>query len=180
MKSRREKGRVNIPLFIASLLVCGVLLSMYFTSGVLARYTTGVSAGDKARVAVFSTSLERKAGENDAVLTYAFPVAVGTGSNENGYTLMVKNDSEVAIRYTVELRFKDAVPAYLSVDGVTVDEDNPNVIKLDGGDLTPNSGEVEFPIEFSIDLDKFTEDADGLSASAELDFDAFVRFVQID
>lgn len=180
MRSRREKGRANIPLLIAALLICGVLLSMYFTSGVLARYTAEGSGNDAARVAIFNTSLERKAEESDAVLSYIYPVAVNVSDEDNSYTLLVKNNSEVAVRYTVELRFQNDVPAYLTVEGGTVSEDDAKIITLSGGELAPNSDVVSYSIEFGIDLDKFTEDADGLSASAELDFDAFVKFVQID
>ncbi len=179
MKSMREKGRANIPLLIAVMLACGILLSMYFTSGVLARYTSEGSSTNAARVAVFNTSLERKAEESGADLSYIYPVALSSGDDANSYTLVVQNNSEVAVRYTVELRFTDSVPEYITVNGVAGDGSS-SVIALDGGDLDPNSGEVEYPIEIEVDLEKFTENADGLSASAELDFDAFVKFVQID
>jgi|GEM_PF-2072287 len=52
MGSRRKK-RHNIPIYLACLLLCLTLISIHFSSGLYAKYTTTVSGSDSARVIKF-------------------------------------------------------------------------------------------------------------------------------
>lgn len=46
------KGKVNIPMCLAGILLCLTLFSMHFSGGLYARYTTSGTVADSARVAV--------------------------------------------------------------------------------------------------------------------------------
>lgn len=51
--SRRNRGKVNIPICVAAVLLFLTLLSTHLCSGLYARYTTTASGSDSARVARF-------------------------------------------------------------------------------------------------------------------------------
>lgn len=48
-----HKKRHNIPIYLACLLLCLTLISIHFSSGLYAKYTTTVSGSDSARVIKF-------------------------------------------------------------------------------------------------------------------------------
>lgn len=51
VKQRKKTGiKVNIPIMLAAILFCLTLVSTYFSSGVVARYSTDTSGADTARV----------------------------------------------------------------------------------------------------------------------------------
>lgn len=54
VKQRKKTGiKVNIPIMLAAILFCLTLVSTYFSSGVVARYSTDTSGADTARVIRF-------------------------------------------------------------------------------------------------------------------------------
>lgn len=84
-------------------LLCLVLVSMSMTSGMFARYIAKAGSSDDdsaASVAAFAVSAE--APTEDPV------TIIADGTDENGkavYTVKVKNDSEVAVRYEAVVEF---------------------------------------------------------------------------
>lgn len=169
----KKNRRINIPMRIASILLCLVLFSVYMTSGMLAKYTTGGSAKDQGRVAKFSVS----ATADNA--NYVFKQGEETPIKE--YKVKVENPSEVAVRYTVQLQFDEAVPAYLIIKRgdipVTPSTVDRKTVELQGGTLAPKGTGTD-TISFSIDYNKFVQSNSGHEVT--LDFSAAVKFIQID
>lgn len=62
MASRR-RSKLNIPMFIASLLLCLTLFSFHLTSGLYAKYTTVSSGSDSGRVAAFGNITLTESGD---------------------------------------------------------------------------------------------------------------------
>ena len=175
--------KVNIPIRIASVMLCLVLFSLYMTSGMLAKYTTGGKTDMTGRVAKLTVGA-KDAGTNLFVFQQEASI-----QPDGDYTVIVENESEVAVRYTIELRFDKAVPEYLTVNRVgennvltplPVDDNDPTIVKLDGGgDLIPNDGTATELIRFAVDYNKFVDGQ--LSAEEQtFNFTTIVTFVQID
>ena len=177
IKTMKNK-KVNIPIRIASVMLCLVLFSLYMTSGMLAKYTTGGNGKGNGRVAKFSvTATDRGKSE------YVFDQAAV--QPDGSYAVTVKNDSEVAVRYTIILKFDRAIPDYLKItpaEDVTVsyDENDKKVVELTGGDLDPQSPEVTKTIKFGVDYDKFVDGVTLGQQTERLSFDTIVRLTQID
>lgn len=96
----RYRRRTSAPIILAASLLCLVLVSGHFVSGILARYTLGGSGEDSTRAAAFAVS---------ATADEASPVSiVSDGTDENGkatYDVTVKNDGETAVRYVATVVF---------------------------------------------------------------------------
>jgi len=169
----KKNRRINIPMRIASILLCLVLFSVYMTSGMLAKYTTGGSGRDQGRVAKFSVSA---AADN---ANYVF--TQGEETPVKSYTVTVNNPSEVAVRYTVQLQFDEAVPDYLVIKRgdtpVTPSTVDRKLVELQGGTLAPKGIGTD-TISFSIDYNKFVQSNSGHEVT--LNFSAAVKFIQID
>ena len=175
-----KNKKVNIPIRIASVMLCLVLFSLYMTSGMLAKFTTGGNGKIDSRVAKFSVTAA-DAGESEYVFDQATVLPDGYGN----YSVTVKNDSEVAVRYTIILRFKEDKPDYLLITPVgdatvSYDENDKKVVKLTGGDLVPKSSEVTKTIKFGVDYDEFVDGATLGQPTETLSFDTIVRLTQID
>lgn len=109
------KTKPNIFLIAAGILFCLVLVSVHFSAGMYARYTTRAEGSDAGRLAAFRVSAE--AGENQTLELTA-------GREEAAsYQFKVQNSSETAVRYDVILEFPES--------GKDIDKDRLN-IKLDG------------------------------------------------
>ena len=171
----KKNRRINIPMRIASILLCLVLFSVYMTSGMLAKYTTGGSGKDQGRVAKFSVSA---AADN---ANYEFKQSDKETEQVKSYTVTVNNPSEVAVRYTVQLQFDEAVPDYLVIKRgdtpVTPSTVDRKLVELQGGTLAPKGTGTD-TISFSIDYNKFVQSNSGHEVT--LDFSAAVKFIQID
>ncbi|MBQ8663404.1 MAG: hypothetical protein IJ471_06065 [Eubacterium sp.] len=53
MAEHKKTIKMNIPMFLAAVLFCATLISIHFTSGLYARYTTSGEGSDSARVITF-------------------------------------------------------------------------------------------------------------------------------
>lgn len=95
MATRRRRTKLNIPMCLAGVLLCLTLISVHLTSGLYARYTTTAEGSDLARVAVFKVTEDRTTFSSGVVL------GVAPGEKPTTAAIHVKNDSEVAIRYTI-------------------------------------------------------------------------------
>ena len=98
----------------AGILLCLVLVSTALVSGMLARFASGDGASDSARVASFNVT------GDGFTKTVNFDVTMGPGSvlGEGAKEFSVKNQSEVAVSYTVTIRNKtNNLPLTLTVGG---------------------------------------------------------------
>ena len=183
-----RKKKINI-VRAACVMLCLTLVSVYMTSGMFAKFATGGKKDDKGRVAAFDVDVG-----DGGINEYAF---VEEEMQPNGdYSVTVTNKSEVAVRYTIEIKFEENVPEYLKisrVDGANVTElprpdgnddytekiEGKKVI-LQGKDLIPKNGKETESIKFAIDYTKFDRGG-GLSQPTEtLNFTTTVKIVQVD
>lgn len=136
------KSNNKAPLFstmhVALLLLCAVLLSSYAIGGLYARYASGQSGDDDARVAKFSFS------DNLDGQSIALPVAMAPGESHT-VQIQVQNTGEVALRYVVKVEnLTDNLPIQ--------DQVITSGVLLSGSDLTEFSWEITWPAtENSID-----------------------------
>ena len=110
MAKHKKTAKVNIPMCIASCLFCLTLFSFYLCGGLYARYTTSDSGEDAARVARFDVS------EDGAYFSENLLIETAPGSVER--EIVVTNNSEVAVAYTVTIKNTTKnIPYSFSVDG---------------------------------------------------------------
>ena len=113
MNSRRKS---LIPIRIAVILLCAVLVSAHYATGLLAKYTVDSAGADTARSAGLSVEVKDLQG------------------SDGNYTFNVKNLSEVALEYDVIVTFSNPDTG-LDVKKVF----GNNSVKLDGIDFTRKS-----------------------------------------
>ena len=163
----KGEKKVNIPLCAALILLTLTLITTHMTCGLYARYTSSATGSDSARVARFK--VECVVEENTK-----------TTDETNDFIVTVKNNSEVAVEYTLDVDVHDAlkvelnnpVPASVRANGVTFD-----------GDWTLAPGEDrEHYLTFSVDnWSKLTATVDGgIKKDFALNFDVHVHVQQID
>ncbi len=87
------KPQKNIPMRIAAVLLCLALFSTYLVTGLFARYTTSAQGSDHARVAKFSI-------QGSGELLQSIEASLFPGESK-AVTLVIENNSEVAVEYTV-------------------------------------------------------------------------------
>lgn len=168
----KRKNRTSVILSTAALLLCLVLVSSYFSSGMLARYVTRANGTDSARVAPLKVS---------AVLT----------EEEQGrtYTVTLRNDSGVAVRF--EAAPELSLPEGATGSAVFAWEDSQAGEDVREGELTPGA---TLALTLTVDLSGIslsalapTDDAfpsfsngDISTAAADLPVTVTVTFTQID
>ena len=104
-----KQSNIKTPLVfrIGVVLLCALLCSVHLMGELYARYSTSVSGGDGARVAVFGVVCS----SDDANTTKSLEI----GSSETvSYVFTVENTSEVTIQYTILL---EGVPSGVTVSG---------------------------------------------------------------
>lgn len=95
-----RKKSMPTALSVALVLLCMVLVTAHFTTGMYARYTTKSRGDDTGRIASFKVS----ATSNQT----GTPIEL-TASNKSGeYKLKVTNPGETAVRYKAEVKFASA------------------------------------------------------------------------
>ena len=101
--------KMNIPMCLAAILLCLTLFSFYLCGGLYARYTTSDSGEDAARVARFDVS------EDGAYFSKNLLIETAPGRVER--EIVVTNNSEVAVAYTVTIKNTTKnIPYSFSVD----------------------------------------------------------------
>ena len=104
-----HKTKMNIPMCLAAILLCLTLFSFYLCGGLYARYTTSDSGEDAARVARFDVS------EDGAYFSKNLLIETAPGRVER--EIVVTNNSEVAVAYTVTIKNTTKnIPYSFSVD----------------------------------------------------------------
>ncbi len=173
----QPKAKMNIPMCVACVLLCLTLFSVHLTSGLYARYVAKGSGSDEARVAKFQVEA------SDGVADVYIDV---TSVNNGTYEFVVRNNSEVAVKYDVVLTFDRAVPSYMTVqlDGKngSVSE---NVISFAnvGSQAPNNSVGSTHTLLFTVSSDKVSDllqNATGNSSEENFSFDAVIKCEQID
>ena len=86
----KTKRKPNLFLTAALVLLCLVLITTYFSSGILARYTTKSAGSDSARMAAFIVDAE-----------------MVPGTEENSYLVHIHNDGETAVSCTLQITLPD-------------------------------------------------------------------------
>jgi hypothetical protein len=99
-----RKGRTEWILRTVAVLLYLVLLSTWMLSGLSARFVTGGSAGDEARVAVFDIT-------ESSTMSHQFAVTMKPGNTDsNDIRIVVKNSSETAVSYTIAFELGGNLP----------------------------------------------------------------------
>lgn len=160
------KQKINIPMCAALILLLLTMISVHITSGLYARYTSTATAQDSARVAKFDVQTTLTADK----------------SQDGVFTLTVINNSDVTVRYKVEVMH--TAPMNVSLGGETkhlqagetsVVFENPAWILAYGG------GKEEHSLRFTLaDISYVTEDATGMTASKDATFSVNVTAEQVD
>ena len=91
-----HKTKMNIPMCLAAILLCLTLFSFHLRGGLYARYTTSDSGEDAGRVARFDVS------EDGAYFSKNLLIETAPGKVER--EIVVTNNSEVAVAYTVTIK----------------------------------------------------------------------------
>ena len=196
---KRTGNKPNIPFSIAVVLICLLMFSMYLTSGMLARYTTSASFSDSARVAKFDVGatssitnmkFDYRGGAFKAVDEQGGVIVVNNVEQTvHPYSLTVTNNSEVAVRYNVELipeagSFANiTVSAMVGETALTVTVTDGKAV-ISGGELAAGSTSEVMTINFSVAdsyLNTLTPTTNTLVATdTAIDFNALIKIVQID
>ena len=110
--------KVNWPMRIAGILLCLVLVSFHFTSGLYARYTTRGEGEDSARVAKFTVDV------NSNLLQQEQLVTLDIVPGEKQYKIEIVNNSEVAVECVVKIvNITKNIPMTFAFDGSTVNSE---------------------------------------------------------
>lgn len=116
---RTTKKSTPALFYISLFLIAAVLWTSHLTSGLYARYATSDSASDSARVAKFNVS-----DQINAASAQSFTVSVELyPTQEEAYTFIVTNDSEVLVDYVVRIEnLTNNLPLSFSIAGDVVSE----------------------------------------------------------
>ena len=93
----RTKKKLPSALSIAAVLLCLVLVTAHFTSGMYARFVTSAGANGNGRAAEFDVSATQNLAEVKA--------------SEDGYQITFTNNSNVPVTYEAVIRFDDDADA---------------------------------------------------------------------
>lgn len=125
MGKHQNKPKRNIPLRVAALLFYLTLCTTYLVSGLFARYTASSQSGDQARVAKFSI----RGGD---ALSQTIQADVTPGPSTD-VSLVIFNESEVAVEYTVEVaQVTNNLPLSLSL----ANQDGAPILTQNGTQFT--------------------------------------------
>lgn len=167
--------KTNIMLKLAAILLCLVLITTHFTSGLYAKYISRSSDDTSARVASFviETDLDRI-----ALGTEEMPTLQLGGEDETQSVQLpfyITSGSEVTVGYSVSIDFGRALPDYLSI--TLTDGANPQTVDADGtrsefvfadfGTLPPGAAETQkAQLTLKISVSDLTRITDEVSVSA--------------
>lgn len=156
---KRKKASKGILIDVALLLLCLLCITTCLSSGIMARYTTNAGASKNGRTAGFAVSAK------------AEPI----GEDAMEYRVKIRNESEIAVRYSLKLTFDtdkdltDIVKA--KIDNTEYGIKNGNEI------LIENIGDIAFGRDAVITFNLIVEDG---AIDSDIDFETIVRFEQID
>jgi hypothetical protein len=166
----KRKNRISKILRVAGVLLCLVMVTSYFSSGMLARYVTRANGDDTARIAALKVSAETVE-KTDAATAFT-----------RTYEVTLKNDSDVAVRYEASpvLELPKGAKGDAAITGDEVDNG------VFSGSLAPHTEEK---VTLTLDLTGLELGADAFATfdnndisgwAGELSFTVTVVFTQID
>lgn len=192
-RSSRKLTPAGIVLRIIIVLLCLIVLSVYFMDGLYARYVSNGTGSDSARVAKFDVDVHFKEGGD---LKDSVNAEMKYNQATGAYTIVVDNDSEVDIRYDIyieNIQVKvsiDGEEQSITASGISVKLDDVAATAVAAGGTVPflNAGTMDsnavsdniHTLNFLVDWNTFLEDISGQSVSATIDFDVRVDIEQID
>lgn len=174
LHSKRQSPDFNsLLLRFTAVLTILVLLSFHLLSGLLAKYNSLQKKTDSAHVAVFSV------GVTGSTASLEMTSSDGDGAD---YILTLINDSDVAVSYSVTLKFDSAPP-----DGLSITLDGDAFRKVTGENVlsSPKKGslaahsQTQLTLRFEADWNEFAAAGSEDTLSVEKSFEATVDFVQI-
>ena len=122
----------------ALVLLCLTMISIHLTSGLFARYTSTATGSDGARVAKWDV---KGSSDSTALTIQNIP------DNDSGtYSFTVTNDSEVAMKYSIEFVFETNVSTWMLL---TLDKTEKDEGKL-GGFSSADNKICTFPVEYTL------------------------------
>lgn len=140
---RKRKGMPTV-LSVALVLLCLVLVTAHFTTGMYARYTTRSKGDDTGRIASFNVSATSE--------QTGTPIELTASARSGEYKLRVTNPGETAVRYKAEVKFASADDAakFDTVDPLTgtlaPGADETRTLTLTMKDTVTGTGEVDFTV----------------------------------
>lgn len=172
-----EKAKLNIPVCAALVLLFLTLLTTHITGGLYARYTAQTTGRDTARVARFEINVTPLQDE----------LTVDCADTQDGtYNFTVTNDSEVSVRYSVLVTFKQSLQSGLlqvALDSGSysyVGSSNAIAFAVDGS-LEPLGDSADHALHFRITPDLLFDSVQGQEEiDMGLDFTVTVHAEQID
>ena len=169
----KRKNRISKILRVAGVLLCLVMVTSYFSSGMLARYVTRANGDDTAQIAALKVSAETVE-KTDAATAFT-----------RTYEVTLKNDSDVAVRYEASPVLK--LPKGAKGDAaITGDEKYTVDTGVFSGSLAPHTEEK---VTLTLDLTGLELGADAFATfdkndisgwAGKLSFTVTVVFTQID
>lgn len=153
---------------VAAIMLAATSLSVWLTSFMLAKYRTGGTDDDGARVAAFNVDVVPATDNPEMVFDLTDTAEAQTYS----YNFTLRNKSETAVRYTASLEFKDPnVAAMISSIQYKVGETVVDpAAKL--ADIAPNGADVVVTVVFTVNAS--TADA----AAVDYLSDAFLALTE--
>lgn len=157
----KNKRKRNIPIFAAAVLLCLMLFSTYFVTGLFARYTTSAENGDSARVAKFSV-------EGGGIFSEPIVADLVPGESQTA-SIVIYNNSEVAVEYTV------------AVTNVTNNLPLSLRMEKDGADPAVQTGDVAFTVQHipGKHTDQYTLYIDWTEQDGDLDRMGMVDYITV-
>lgn len=178
------KKRIPVPLSAACILLCLVLVSAHFSTGMIARYVTRASGSDSGRLAAFRVTATAE--ETEAVVVRPLDAEKGGTAD---YVIEITNPGDTAVRYEALVSFADDEERMPELSFRIGSEEEPAELK-DGkliGNLAPGASEtVTVCFDLSEALAPYAES--GLDFSNDtmeeetvtVPFEVTVNFAQID
>lgn len=117
----KKDYRPNRIFRAALVLLCTVLVSVWMISGLWARYTTGSTGSDEARVASFDVTADMKNFEA------MFTVPLNPGESA-AYSFEIKNSSETAVNLQAILETEGNLPLKIEYQKGSTNADTWNIL----------------------------------------------------
>lgn len=163
----KREPKFNIPMFAALVLLLLTMISLHMTSGLYARYTTSSGGTASARVAKFQLDVSE---------------LTAVGDTQGHYSFTVTNNSEVTVRFKVDMSFD--YPMTIAVnDAIAPLTELNNTYSFVNEDwvLAPNGDSTVLNVTLTPrDWTQITKDAQGNSVTKEVDFGVIVTAEQVD
>lgn len=169
--------KVNIPMAAALILLSLTMISIHWSSGLYARYSSSTTYSDSARVARFQVS--GTAGED---------ITVKCRDQEPGkYAITIESKSEVAVEYALKVVFEEAISAEdlevkLDDQEGAWSDDRKTLTYSNLGTMEPNADPRTHDLSFKVlDWTYVTAGADNTpEVQKDLNFTVHLTVEQID